>query len=302
MPLWWGPGRNGSLLLSNNALPLNMVKISTPGPVLLPWIFSRLGLIRGEIFISQLEEDRAVPEPYLAGLRLTSRIFPWLELGLSRTAMFGGRNRPVTGKTIWDVITGRTENDVDDPGNQLASLDARVILPFKFQPIELYGEYGGEDEAGGFFSETAYLGGFYLPRLGPWHQLELTFEYANTAASGKTAVWYRNGNYPSGYTYKGKVLGHHVGTDGINYFGELRIHPFKRRRSSAFVSYNYEEHLVHADVTEEVHQFRMGVEAKAWKGLLATAFFEYDIWKNFQHVRGKDEDGSVLGVGVCWQF
>ena len=41
--LWWGPGYHGSILMSNNIEPFKMIKISNPHPILLPWIFRRLG-------------------------------------------------------------------------------------------------------------------------------------------------------------------------------------------------------------------------------------------------------------------
>jgi len=41
--LWWGPGYHGSLLMSNNAHPFDMIKLSNPEPVVLPWIFPTWG-------------------------------------------------------------------------------------------------------------------------------------------------------------------------------------------------------------------------------------------------------------------
>ena len=180
--------------------------------------------------------------PYLWGARLSTRILPGLELGASRTAMFGGGDREVTFCTFWNVLTARGENDPDDPGDQRAALDARVVLPWSVQPVEIYGEMGGEDEAGYFISKKAYLGGIYLPRIGPWHEVELTFEFADTVVPGTPGVWYRNSNYPDdGYTYYGRIIGHHVGTDGTDIYAELRVHPLDDE-STLTLSYNYERH------------------------------------------------------------
>jgi len=299
-PLWWGPGRHGALLLSNNAQPFDLVKLSTAGPQLLPWIFSYLGLVQGELFFTRLEGARQVRHPYLAGARISSRLNPYLELGASRTAMFGGEGRPVTARTIGHVITARTENDVDDPGDQLASLDARIIVPWRFQPFEIYGEVGGEDEASGFFSKEAYLVGLYLPRIGPSQLFELNVELANTTVRGTPGVWYRNGNFPDGYTYHGEIIGHHVGTDGLDFFTELRLHPTERL--TVFVSHDYEEHQRQDTVEERLNQVRAGVEARVWGGLWLSAFSGLDYWKNLRQVRGDDEIGYVLGAGARWKF
>lgn len=301
MPLWWGPGRHGALLLSNNARPFDLVRLSTAGPQLLPGFLSYLGLIQAETFLTQLERGRAVEKPYLAGFRLSTRLNPWFEFGVSRTAQFGGKGRSVTAETIWDVITGRTENAPDDPGNQIAALDGRLIVPWKLQPFEAYAELGGEDEAGGFLSKEAYLIGLYLPRIGPWHLAELTIEYTDTTVDGDRRVWYTNRNYPDGYTYRHDIIGHHVGTDGLDIFVELRLHPFDDE-TTFFVSYDFEEHFRQDPVEETLHQFRFGVEAHAWRGLWVTAFYQHDRWKNFQLVSGNDETGHALGLGARWQF
>ncbi|MEW6215709.1 MAG: capsule assembly Wzi family protein, partial [Nitrospirota bacterium] len=66
---WWGPGYHGSILLSNNAEPMTMLRLTNPQPVLLPWIFKYLGLFRFTVFATRLEKERDVPESYLWGMR-----------------------------------------------------------------------------------------------------------------------------------------------------------------------------------------------------------------------------------------
>ena len=44
--LWWGQGYTGSLVLTDNAPPLDMIKVSNPVPIILPWYFSYLGLFK----------------------------------------------------------------------------------------------------------------------------------------------------------------------------------------------------------------------------------------------------------------
>lgn len=302
MPLWWGPGRNGALILSNNAQPLDMLRLSTAGPQLLPWIFSYLGLVQGEVFVSQLHDPgRVVPHPNLAGMRVSTRLNPYLELGASRTAMFGGKDRPVTLGTVGHVIAADTENSTSDPGDQRASLDARVIVPWKVQPFELYGELGGEDEAGGFFSNDAYLAGIYLPRIGPSLLTELTFEFVDTTVPGNPNVWYSNGNFPvDGYRYYGNIIGHHIGPDGLGCFTELRVHPGER--VTVILSQNFEEHHRLDPVEEKLWQFRLGVEARVWRDLWLSAFGGVDAWDNYRQARGDRETGLVTGVGARLVF
>ena len=68
--LWWGPGYHGALLMSNNAHPFDMIKLSNPEPVLLPWILSYLGPVEFNLIFSQLNDDRTGTEranPFLYG-------------------------------------------------------------------------------------------------------------------------------------------------------------------------------------------------------------------------------------------
>ncbi|MCJ7499670.1 capsule assembly Wzi family protein, partial [bacterium] len=211
--LWWGQGVHGGLYLTNNASPLPMVHLSTPHPSILPWIFRYLGPFRFELFVSELEEDRAVPEPYFMGLRTNFRPFYALEIGLTNMVMTGGEGRPeVSFGDLFGIFFGG--NDVDgDKSNNIAGIDLRLNLP----GWQFYLEFGGEDEAGGLPSKPAGLAGFYFPDLAG--SLDLRVEYADLAYTEEIAgVWYRHSTYTDGYTYDGRILGHHVGGGGRDLF------------------------------------------------------------------------------------
>ena len=298
LPLWWGPGRHGALLLSNNARPFDMVRLGTAGLQQLPGWLGWLGLIQVETFATRLDRDRPVSKPYLWGMRISTRLNPWLEIGASRTAQFGGSGRSVRPSTLWSVLTADTENTADDPGNQLASFDLRVLLPFESQPIELYTEIGGEDEANFLFSREAWLAGIYLPRIGPCDALELTIEVTDTAVAGERRVWYTNGNFPDGYTYHEDVIGHHVGTDGLDIFAELRYRPLDWL--TAKLSFDYEEHFREDPVRESVYQARLGLDFSLPRGLSLQLTWGADFWQNFRQRRHDDPIGQALGVGLRW--
>ncbi|KAF0120598.1 MAG: hypothetical protein FD151_1600 [bacterium] len=102
--MWWGPGYHGSLLMTNNAEPFDMVKISNPRPILLPWIFRYLGPFKVAFVLSKLEKDRPIPEPYLYGLRLNIKPLPTLELGMSHIAIFGGEGRGLSFTETLEVL------------------------------------------------------------------------------------------------------------------------------------------------------------------------------------------------------
>lgn len=216
--LWWGPGFHGALLLSDNARPFDLIKFTNPKPATLPWIFKYIGPVKLTGFVTRLEEDRDFANPYLAGIRLDLKPHRYVNIGLARTAMFGGAGRHVDAEVIWEVITARNENVAGEPGNQLGSIDLKVVLPFDLQKVVIYGELGGEDEAGSLPSRVAYLMGAYLPGVLGVDRLDLRVEYGQTYIGKHPGVWYRHHIYTDGYTYNGRIIGHHMGTDARDLF------------------------------------------------------------------------------------
>jgi len=225
--MWWGPGYHGSLLMSNNAEPFKMVKLSTPGPIKLPWIFSGLGPFKFVWFLTQLEKDRPVAEPKLTGMRVNFKPHPAVELGLSRAIIFDGDGRPkYTLGDYWKAFSGRNEAlSGNRENNQLAGFDASVLLPVNWlmpaKSIKLYTDWVGEDEAGGLPSKWGRLFGAKFYDILGTGKTDLDIEYANNHVQGSPNVFYTHGVYDPGYWYKGRIIGHHMGTDAEDLFLRL---------------------------------------------------------------------------------
>jgi len=215
--LWWGPGRRGSLLLTNNAEPLDLIKLSNPEPVLLPWFLGYLGPVQAEWFWTELEHDRVIHRAQLTGLRLGFKPTPNWEVGLARVIQFGGYDRPgLFEKGLGDVLAGVNAEGADDAEteNSLAAIDLswRIAWP---RPAQLYWEWGGEDQANllgitPFMSAFGHVLGLYLPEVVEAVPVDLRVEYL-TNVQDDGPYWYRHGTYQSGYTYRGKLLGHPFG-------------------------------------------------------------------------------------------
>jgi hypothetical protein len=217
--LWWGPGRHGSLLFTTNAEPLIGVRIRNPRPIPLGWWFRFLGLFQYDLFVSRLEKNRPVPDSLLSGFRVAIKPKPWLELGVSRVLHFGGEGRDESLSTFFDIFRGQSESPGSTPeGNSLASLDAKFRLPFRRQPITVYMEAGGEDQSGsGIPSRWAWVGGIFLPSIGTFQKADLRIEFGSTVTNAP-GVWYLHPQYP--HQYRGRILGHHMGTDARDLFVE----------------------------------------------------------------------------------
>lgn len=227
---WWGPGHDGSLILSNHARPLPAVRLerrlSTPFQT--PWL-SWLGPWRLEGFLGQLDEQLIQPSEgpaylgeniKLIGARLSFKPHPALELGLFRVAQWGGSGRPEGLDTLWDIIAGNDNDNADQPGNQLGGLDGRWSLQNLGLPLAVYGQAVGEDESGGLPSLYTALGG--LEGFGRAEALHLNWrahlEIANTLAgfydnTPRYNTAYNHHIYRDGYRYHDVALGHPADND-----------------------------------------------------------------------------------------
>jgi len=303
---WWGPGNHGAILVSNNAEPMTMLRLTNPQPVILPWIFKYLGPFRFVVFATRLEKERDVPEPYLWGMRVNFKPHPYLEIGLQRTALLGGKGRPEDLSTWWKSFTALGEtavvNAVDDVGDQRAGFDVKLTLPFKWQPLQVYAEAAGEDEAGGLPYKWAYLTGIYLPRILNFERVGFRAEYATTHVSGYQDVWYTHGIYgPKAYTYKGRIIGHHMGTDSKDIFLEVSyLIPERNGRISIF--YDRQEHNLSETIREKKDEVDVNVDIKLAKDLKVKTSYGYGKIKNMGNIPGEDRKINIITGMISYNF
>ncbi|MBN8238607.1 capsule assembly Wzi family protein [Marinobacter hydrocarbonoclasticus] len=211
---WWGPGWQSSLILSNNARPIPSVWINrkdthAPESSWLGWI----GPWGFTVLAGQYESDRAVPDAKLIGMRFTFRPMDGLDIGLSRAIMFGGDGRPEGASTIWNALIGKDNGQLEenDPGNQIASIDARYGFAVGEQTMGLYAQMMGEDEAGAFPARKSWLlGSDWTTSLLNGDQ-QWFIEYANTLADdflgdARPNITYDHSRYRTGYRHFGRNM------------------------------------------------------------------------------------------------
>ncbi len=224
---WWGPAWDGSLILSNNARPFPSLTIDRvfTDAFETKWL-SWLGPWDLSVMFGQLEKERAVPNAQFFGMRFNFRPIPSLEIGLSRTAQWCGDDRPCGFDTFTDLFLGRDNigdagiGEDNEPGNQLAGLDFRWAPRFRKMPIAVYGQFIGEDEAGGFPSRymgqfgiewsgylfeslvVAVLCGIFRARACRFHESSKLYNCA-----------YNHSIYQTGYRFRGRSIGHGADND-----------------------------------------------------------------------------------------
>ena len=224
---WWGPGWDGSLILSTNARPIPAIsldrRIAEPFEnKFLSWI----GPWSFHSFIGRMEEERTVPNPYLWGIRIdvNPTILDGLEVGMFRMMQLGGEGRP-EGLSTWvdaflsqDNVGANTGKDpATEPGNQLAGLDIRW-RPWE-APFAIYGQVVGEDE-------DKFLPNCLMFQYGVegWRNFSngtgrVFVEYVDLTSTWWTDdprthnISYGHHIYSDGYRYQGRPVGHWADTD-----------------------------------------------------------------------------------------
>lgn len=219
IPTWWGPGHDGSLIRGDASLPVTGFTLqrdtqTAPDYKYLNWI----GPWQYQLFAGQLDDYEAVPDAKLFGARLTASPLPWLEVGASRSFMWGGEGRPDSISSFGDALLGTKDNggnDGGDPANQLGGFDARMQLASLINvPASVYGQYVGEDEAGGLPAKNMYLAGVDYASAAYGKPYQLYTEYTDTRTSGEVrGISYDHGTYTDGYYQQGYPLGYALGGD-----------------------------------------------------------------------------------------
>jgi len=229
---WWGPGRDGSLILSTNARPSPGVAVqrivSTPFKTkwlswMGPWTFTS--------FMNVLDDERVVNDAWLFGMRGSFRPTRGLEIGISRTAQWCGDDRPCDLETFVRLLRGKDNRGAnvdpeDEPGNQLGGIDVRWTLPRQI-PLALYMQWIAEDtrKTGAQFHQ-------WLKQVGVEHwgtigeaSHRTHFEIVNSAShlgalgegSATPNFAYNHGIFKTGYRYNGRSLGFSGDGDTLSY-------------------------------------------------------------------------------------
>ena len=236
IPTYWGPGHDGSLIRGDASRPVYGVTAqrAQQNAFETPWL-SWIGPWQYQAFAGQLDDYSAIPDAKLIGLRLTAQPTPYLELGASRSIQWGGEGRPESFSSLWDAFIGNKDNGGTgkaDPSNQVAGFDARLNLqPLVQVPVSLYGQYIGEDEAGGLPAKSMYLAGVDYSSSVNNMPYQLYTEWVDTRTNGDAkGISYNHSIYTDGYYQHGYPLGHALGGDAqmVSVGGNIRIDPLNR--------------------------------------------------------------------------
>lgn len=235
----WGPGYQGSLMLSDNSPAFDMFRYS--GTIDLNNSGESLAKISFTKFFSLLdtldEQNR-----YFSGQRLEYKPIPALTLGLTETVIISEDSSilfynpipfiPPYYATWW--ITGIFE---PQEVNCNIALDAEINLT---QKIKLYGEWMVDDfiftpRNNPFPNRTGFLAGAYFADPLDSCNTDFRIEYTHI----NNYVYFPRHSWQD-YLYQGEYIGHSLGPDADQLYLEITHHLSDRLNLS--LSYNQERH------------------------------------------------------------
>lgn len=214
----WGPGERGALILTNNARPLDQMKISTPSPFRLPWVFRHLGKFRIGLFGANMGPNYPVKYAWLTGYRLSYMPVQYLELAFGSATLMGGEGSPHMSAydvfaEFWGFRVAGTSGAAVNMTDHIMEASALVRIP-QLAGLSLYGVLANEDKRDTFkrfFRDgSSYVAGFYLPSLDSHGKSDFRFEFKRTCA-----IQYRHGLYSDGFTLDSLLIGDDLGPDAL---------------------------------------------------------------------------------------
>ena len=150
--LWWGPGEDSAFSFSDNAEPLYALRIVQQTPFVLPGPLRFLGHIRTQAVVGKLSGHLYPPRPYINAEKITFQLTENLEVGFTRSSIFGGVGHPLTASSIWQSFfsgssTGGTAfGSSKDPGDRRSGFDFLWRVPGLRHIVSIYSDSLADDE------------------------------------------------------------------------------------------------------------------------------------------------------------
>jgi len=207
---WWGPGRHGALMISDNSAPKDTFKISgLYGPLKFTYLTS---ILREDM----LEEYQP---RYMSAHRLEFVPYRGISVGLNEVMLFADRYDLRYLNPFIIFYTLQTENCKD---NGLLGIDLDITLPAS---IGLYTELMVDDfqtsEGWEAFrvwnSKYGALVGLYCADPFGWKDTDLSIEYAFVNQYAYTYEY-----EAIKYTHEDFIIGHWIGTDADDIWFDVR--------------------------------------------------------------------------------
>ncbi|MCU0644869.1 MAG: capsule assembly Wzi family protein, partial [bacterium] len=278
---FWGPGRTGSLILSDYATSYDQLKLE--------FIFNRFKFTSSYAFLidyQDQEEDILQGKKYLAAHRLEFLPWRWLSIGMSETVMFKGRNfEPAYLNPI--MFFRSAEHYLGSPDNMMLGMDFKLVAIKNFK---FYGELLIDDIT------TTKLGtDWYGNKLG-YQVGSLWLDPFKMKNTGVRIEYTRIGPYvyshknSLSYKHYDSLLGHSIGPNADALYLEMNYQLSKWTRMILFGEFyrhgaNFADRNVGGDENLP-HRFGDDLNALFLDGIVEKrnslgCQFSYEIFRDF---------------------
>jgi hypothetical protein len=316
--LAWGQRGSGQLILSQNAFPLDMVKIQGG------W-----GIFQGTAFFSILDplavydsSETIYIKRYLSGHRVSLNLFSIAQLGLSETVLYGGKDRFLEAYYLIPLFWyhgAQLNNGRDD--NTFFSFDLNLspkkgvvfYAEFLIDDFQIEKKTQGDQEP----NELGYSGGLSL--LDPFGIKGLGLDVGYTRISN----WTFNQNMEQNrYLHERKLLGNPLGPDADNFCVSLSA--WLKQGLKSKITYQLERHgegrvdspwsepwmltegeykeKFPAGVVEKLNYWGIALQydyAHIIRCELSCGRFDFE---NFQNVENQKKDFTQLNLSLSYHF
>jgi len=199
---YWGNGKTGSLILSDNATSYDQIKFEyAHRKFKFTSIYAFLIDYRYHIL------DRLQQKKYMAGHRLEIAPWHWLTLGISETVIFKGRSfEPAYLNPV--MFFRSAEHYLGSPDNMMMGFDLKYT---GIRNIKLYGELliddimTGKLGSGWYGNKYALLGGIFFAEPFNFNNFDVRIEYVRI----RPYVYTHENSVQ--YTHYNSSLGHWIG-------------------------------------------------------------------------------------------
>ncbi len=326
--LWWGPGQGGAMMFSDNAEPVDMIRVNRVSPFKLPWPFSLMGPVRTELFIGRQSGANFLygpdgligqwgkalnPQPVILGQKLSFKPSPNLEFGFDRTTIYGGPGYPLTPHTFLRTLFSHTNDKAgapNKPGDRRSGFDLTYRLPWVRNWATFYVDSFVDDQYSpvAYFDRACNSAGLYFARLPGLPKFDLRLEgvYSDSPLGGiyDRGYFYSNYTWRYGYQNAGNLLGSWIGRQGQGEQAWLTYWETPR----SYLQFEFRHQTVGQGFIPEGGIITDGsVKASFWArpDLSVTARVQYEKW-SFPILRPKPESNLTTSVQLTywphWSF
>src|SRR6185437_14532535 len=170
--LWLGPTQAGPLMISDNADPMYMLRLSRTSPWILPGVLHWLGHVKGEFLFSKLSGHQFPQRPFFNLQKISFHPTENLELGFTRSSIWAGVGHPFTAQSLlrnFGSVSDTFNNSLnrDDPGDRKSGFDFSYRVPGLRRWLTVYSDMYSDDDPSPLAAprRAAVSPGFYIPRF-----------------------------------------------------------------------------------------------------------------------------------------